>query len=144
MQHDNPVHSLGSDTMDGGLQVDWIERRVQRRDQSGLGSVLDLEHLRTFTGGSVAFEREVVGLFAGELPRTFAALERATTPRDWHMAAHTLKGSALGIGAFKLAAAARVAESLVTQEHRDRDAAVATLRTAIADVLAEAQRLHLI
>lgn len=106
--------------------------------------VLDLTHLRRFTMGSVAFEREVVGLFIAELPKSLAALERAQTAYEWHMAAHTLKGLALGIGACRLAQAAREAEQLKYISPAERSDTMARLQLAIRDVVEEASRLSLI
>ena len=106
--------------------------------------ILDIAHLRTFSGGNIAFEREIYGLFFGELPNTVAALETAKTARDWHMAAHTLKGSALGVGAFQLARCARLAEQLLTPSHPSRPSALLAIRAAVDDVRLEARRLEMI
>ena len=71
---------------------------------------VDLIHLRRYTMGDKQLEAEVLDLFAGELPKTVAALKRAATEEAWKMAAHTLKGSARAVGAWRLARAATVAE----------------------------------
>lgn len=114
-----------------------------RSQQPPRAAILDISHLRTFTGGNLEFEREVFGLFLGELPKTLTALTSATTAREWHMAAHTLKGSALGVGAFALAASARAAEQLASPDHPASPAALAAIRGAITEVSAEARRLQL-
>lgn len=106
--------------------------------------ILDLSHLRRFTMGSVAFEREVVGLFIAELPKTLAGLERAQTAAEWHMAAHTLKGSALGIGACRLAQAAREAERMKYLSPAERTETMSQIKAAILDVVGEAARLRLV
>ena len=111
------------------------------RPQRTMRLILDLDHLRCFTAGCVEFEREIIGLFAGELPKTLAALEKAETPREWHMAAHTIKGSALGVGACRLAEVARETERA---DVADRALAIMRVKAAIAEVLAEAARLKLI
>jgi HPt (histidine-containing phosphotransfer) domain-containing protein len=112
--------------------------------ERGAPVILDLDHLRIFTGHDRELEREVLGLFLDELPKTQAALERATTQRDWHMAAHTLKGSALGVGAGMLADAARAAETFQIATQSGRDLIFAKIITAITDVQAEIGRLNLI
>jgi len=106
--------------------------------------VLDLKHLRRFTFGSPAFEREIMGLFAAELPKSQAALKTASTAAQWHMAAHTLKGSALGVGAGRLALAAREAEVKSFEDASGRSALLARIEGAITEVVAEAQRLELL
>ncbi len=105
--------------------------------------LLDLEHLRVYTSGDEALEREVLGLFLDELPRSLAALTAAKSPREWHMAAHTLKGSALGVGATTLANLSRQAEKLESPLHPDRASIIAAITAAIADVASEIQRLGL-
>lgn len=71
---------------------------------------IDLVHLRRYTLGDLQLERDVLDLFAGELPKTLAALETANTEKEWKMASHTLKGSARAVGAWRVARAATAAE----------------------------------
>ena len=104
--------------------------------------VIDLAHLSTMTLGERDLEREVLELFdrhsemlmarmASEPPRVVAAL------------AHTLSGSARGIGAWRVAAAAITVERMATRSGAvmltgamDRlTAAVAEARTAVGDIL---------
>jgi HPt (histidine-containing phosphotransfer) domain-containing protein len=72
---------------------------------------IDRVHLSRMTLGEASLEREVLALFERQtellLPRI-----RGAAPAQAATLAHTLKGSALGIGAFSVArAAARVEES---------------------------------
>lgn len=133
---DQASAQLASDTQVLDAPAGWMPRPPR--------PVLDMVHLRCFTAGEAAFEREILGLFAGELPKTIAALERASSAREWHMAAHTLKGSALGIGACRLADVAREAERSFSLDCAARAALIMRAKAAIADVLAEAARLELI
>jgi HPt (histidine-containing phosphotransfer) domain-containing protein len=71
---------------------------------------IDHDHLRRYTMGDQQLELEVLGLFAGELPKTLGSLRAARTDMEWKMAAHTLKGSARAVGAWQVAAAAVAAE----------------------------------
>ena len=71
---------------------------------------VDLKHLRRYTLGDLALEKEVLDLFLAQLPQTIAALSHAETDRDWRIAAHTLKGSGRAIGAWRLARLAEQAE----------------------------------
>lgn len=90
--------------------------KLQRRDDptpedAGAGcEVIDLAHLRRFTLGDEALELEILGLFIDQVPVTIQALKEARTDRDWVVAAHTLKGSARAVGAWRLARIAEYAE----------------------------------
>lgn len=76
------------------------------------GQPVDLTHLRRFTHGDAGLEAEILTLFSDQLPITIRALKDATSPKDWNIAAHTLKGSARAVGAWSLANAAEEAENL--------------------------------
>lgn len=71
---------------------------------------IDHAHLARYTMGNRALEIEVLELFAGQAPATLADLAGADDAKAWHVAAHTLKGSARAVGAFALARAAEEAE----------------------------------
>ena len=71
---------------------------------------VDLKHLRRYTLGDAGLEREILELFFGQLPATIAALASAATPKDWKVAAHTLKGSGRAVGAWRIARIAEQAE----------------------------------
>ncbi|MDX2258161.1 MAG: Hpt domain-containing protein [Hyphomicrobiaceae bacterium] len=94
-----------------------LERELERPEKSERGPVagpaaIDLVHLRRYTMGDEALLDEVLGLFAAQLDATIERLVGAETQRDWHMAAHTLKGSARAVGAFGLGEAAEAAEQM--------------------------------
>ena len=95
------------------------------------GPAIDIEHLSRMTLGERSLEREVLALFDRQaemlLPRIRlgeSALAAASV--------HTLKGSALGIGAFKVASAAEAVEQA-------EDAAIASAIDTLAMVLEEAK-----
>lgn len=73
---------------------------------------VDLNHLRRFTLGDQELEREVLRLFIEQAPVTIANLKCADSDREWTSAAHTLKGSARAVGAWRLAELAEQAERL--------------------------------
>ena len=92
---------------------------------------IDVEHLARMTLGERSLEREVLALFDRQaemlLPRIRegeSALAAASV--------HTLKGSAVGIGAFKVASAAEAVEQA-------EDAAIASAIDTLAVVLEEAK-----
>ena len=99
--------------------------------------ILDLDHLARYTMGDSALEQEVLGLFIGQVPETVAMLRDSGDAEAWMRAAHTIKGSARAVGAWKLADAAERAESRVRQRERwdaladDIEAAVAEVRLRI-------------
>jgi len=75
-------------------------------------AVLDEPHLDAMTGGDLALQVELIGLFD-----TQAALwQRLFTPNaplhTWRDSAHSCKGSAKGLGLWRLADAAAAAEDL--------------------------------
>ena len=72
--------------------------------------VFDRAHLAQYTMESPELEREIVGLFVAQLPVILAQLLNAHSRDDWRIATHTLKGSALAIGACKIGELARKLE----------------------------------
>jgi HPt (histidine-containing phosphotransfer) domain-containing protein len=104
---------------------------------------IDRSYLARFTLGNAALEREVLQLFADQLPRYLAQLRTPASPKDWKLALHSIKGSARGIGAQRLACVAQLAESLDLEadpEHRERlqrqamDAVVAAAEEVCAHI----------
>lgn len=92
-------------------------------------SPIDLSHLQRMSVGDAALEREVLTLFVTQAARLAGAL--SASPGDAAALVHTLKGSALGIGAFAVAEAAQRLEA-VLREGGDRDEALAALQFALA------------
>lgn len=73
---------------------------------------VDLVHLSRFTLGSRDLEREVLQLFRVQSRLYLDRLRDAGDRAAWRIAAHTIKGSARGIGAWAVAQAAEAAELL--------------------------------
>jgi HPt (histidine-containing phosphotransfer) domain-containing protein len=67
--------------------------------------VLDEGHLRRMTLGDQSLEREVLQVFARQITLMLRRIARAE-PAHAAAAAHTLKGSARGLGAWRVANAA--------------------------------------
>lgn len=101
-------------------------------------SILDVAQLRQFTAGEAELELEIAALFTETSAEYVAALTPGAPDRDWHQAAHSLKGSARGIGAGRVAALAAAAEGLIGDDAAPdrRRAAQADLGVAVADVVA--------
>jgi len=81
-------------------------------DAGHAAGTLDTAELRRFTLGDKHLETEILGLFIAQVPITIAALKQAESDGDWHVAAHSLKGSARAVGARRLAQLAAQAERL--------------------------------
>lgn len=90
-------------------------------------SVIDQEHLERMTLGDRSLEREVLEIFARQTVLTFQRITGAD-PAGAAAAAHTLKGSACGIGAWRVVRAAERLEQAAADEGDD---------AAIAEAIAE-------
>jgi len=90
-------------------------------------SVLDDDHLARMTLGDRSLEREVLEIFVRQIALTLARLV-GVEPARAAAAAHTLKGSARGIGAWRVAAAA---------ERLEQAAGALAGPDAIADAVAQ-------
>jgi HPt (histidine-containing phosphotransfer) domain-containing protein len=95
---------------------------------------VDLVHLSKFTMGNRDLEREVLTLFRKQSVLFIDRMRHANDDQSWKEAAHTMKGSARGIGAWAVGDAAYEAEQL---HGGDREiygpAAVAKLDRAFAE-----------
>lgn len=89
----------------------------------GTGSIIDEDHLGRMTLGDRRLEREVLELFLRQTTILLSRIAGAEPPLA-AAAAHTLKGSARGIGAWRVARAAELLEQAAGHE-RDGDAGVA-------------------
>lgn len=75
-------------------------------------SAIDFDHLQRFTLGNRSLEEEVLNLFRTQTVIYMDRLGSAENDTEWHSAAHTIKGSALGIGATRVGEAAGRCEKL--------------------------------
>ncbi len=92
---------------------------------------VDLVHLARQTLGDRALEREVLGLFQVQARAIYAQLETVSEANLRHDLAHTLKGSARAVGAWKVAQAAEACE-----QAQDWHAALVDLSARIDAALA--------
>lgn len=95
---------------------------------------IDLDHLRRMTLGDRSLEREVLTLFERQAAQLLTRL--AALPADAAALAHTLKGSARGIGAFAVADAAEHFEEVLRSRNSKTEAtieAMTALKHAVAD-----------
>src|SRR5262252_8243153 len=70
---------------------------------------IDRGYFARFTRGNAKLEREVLELFCAQMPISLKRLRAARSGCDWRDAAHTIKGSASAIGAWRLAGMAELA-----------------------------------
>jgi HPt (histidine-containing phosphotransfer) domain-containing protein len=124
------------------MQLD-IVRSIDANDAPSLAPddrPIDLVHLARATLGDRALEREVLQLFDRQSGMLIARM-RAAGPAGIAALAHTLKGSARGIGAWRVARAAELLELAgasgnPTAEALDTLAAASEeARTVIAELL---------
>jgi len=104
---------------------------------SGSGSqsgVIDEEHLKRMTLGDRELERELLQIFVRQ---SATILDHITghDPAAIAAAAHTMIGSARGIGAWRVARAAEELERVVTDgSEKALDEAIAALKSASLEV----------
>ena len=96
----------------------FVERR--RYPREAIIKPVDFTYLRRFTFGNRELEREVLYLFAQHAPIYIERLRSADAVKAWYDAAHTIKGSARAVGAWRLARAAEAAEKLKFGADPDR------------------------
>ncbi len=94
---------------------------------------IDLQHLGRMTLGEPGLEREVLSLFATQSRDLMQRLVKL--PDDAAALAHTLKGSARAIGAFRVAEAALHFEGALRAE-RDLTVALEALQDAVDEARA--------
>jgi HPt (histidine-containing phosphotransfer) domain-containing protein len=104
--------------------------------QPPAGEAIDIQHLARMTLGELSLQREVLALFDRQADVLLPRIRRGAPPLAATLA-HTLKGSAASIGAFKVARAAEAVEQ--AQNFVDRDAAMAAAIERLAAVLDEAK-----
>ncbi|HAC57199.1 Hpt domain-containing protein [Parvibaculum sp.] len=102
-----------------------------REGPCGAGRPIDLVHLSKYTLGNRSLENELLGLFRTQADVYLARLDGAADDTEWKNAAHSLKGSARGLGAWVLAELAEEAEKTALAA---RDGVMARIREAVLSV----------
>ena len=97
---------------------------------------IDTAHLARMTLGERSLQREVLALFERQAEMLLPRI-RQGAPASAAAFAHTLKGSAVSIGAFEVARAAEQVEQ--SQDGTIGDAAIAAAIETLAAVLQEAR-----
>jgi HPt (histidine-containing phosphotransfer) domain-containing protein len=94
----------------GGSVAEAAAQTDRPPDETRPEAALDLEHLRRMTLGEPMLEREVLALFDQQAGLLLSRMQDAA-PAVVAACAHTLKGSARGIGAWRVAGAASLVET---------------------------------
>jgi len=100
---------------------------------------IDFDHLNKYVGGDPDLTREVFGLFRNQVEMWGRGLTADADDDMWASVTHSLKGSALAVGATSLAELCEAAESLIGDDRRPgaREVSVETIETRIEQVLGE-------
>lgn len=102
-----------------------------------MDQIFDVAHFRRYTAGNAAFEAEIVDLFLSEMSTSLMALPASVESEDWGGSLHRLRGAALGIGAQRLAGAARCAEALPAGKPGERLIAISQIENEVAALIDE-------
>ena len=136
----NGPGEAGKSPGDGTMQFETL-RTIDSQDAPSLAPddrPIDLVHLARATLGDRSLEREVLQLFDRQSTLLVARLRNAG-PDGVAMIAHTMKGSARGIGAWRVARAAEAVEladdTQIGGALTRLAAATDEARTVIADLL---------
>jgi HPt (histidine-containing phosphotransfer) domain-containing protein len=98
-------------------------------------AVLDRDHLARMTFGDRSLEREVLQLFDRQSELLLERM-RASEPAAIATLAHTLKGSAVGIGATRVASAAAEVEATAQATPGESSRAIDALAQAVEEARA--------
>jgi len=104
--------------------------------RSAAAPAIDRVHLKQMTFGDRGLECELLQLFDRQAEMLMTRM-RQSDASVLAMLAHTLKGSAVGIGAHDVAAAAAAAEQAASAPAAERTAALQRLAAAIDAARAE-------
>lgn len=109
-------------------------------DASAAVPVIDRAHLARMTYGDRSLERELLELFDRQAGILLARMHDSEAAAVAGLA-HTMKGSAVGIGAVGVAEAATAAEGAAGLSQAERRAAIDRLAAAVDRVRPEIARL---
>jgi len=99
-------------------------------------AVIDCDHFHTMTGGDRALQAEVLAIFDEQSELWRRLLIPDAPVHTWRYAAHTVKGSARGLGLWALAQACETAEALAKNGVKDGPviaAELAKVRAALVE-----------
>ena len=103
---------------------------------------IDFDHLNQYVAGDPELTAEVFGLFKNQVDMWGRSLVAEADDDTWEAITHSLRGTALAVGATKLAALLTKAEELIGEGKRlgSREVAVQNIEFRISRTIAEIQR----
>lgn len=103
---------------------------------------IDFDHLNQYVGGDKSLTAEVFSLFKHQVEMWGRALVVDADDETWASVTHSLRGTALAVGATQLAQLCENAEELVGDSNRPggRDVALQNIEFRISRTIAEIQR----
>jgi HPt (histidine-containing phosphotransfer) domain-containing protein len=128
-------------------QILTAERRPGARPSQAIldEPAIDLVHLARQTDGDAALEADLLAMFDRQSAQLLTKLSARETSRAGSAdLAHSLRGSALAIGAGRVASAALALETLLESDlfpEEEQVEALAALADAVAEARAEIGRL---
>jgi HPt (histidine-containing phosphotransfer) domain-containing protein len=109
-----------------------LDEPISAPSLAPLAAPIDREHLARMTLGERSLEREVLELFDRQSDMLFARMCKST-PEVAAAAAHTLKGSARGVGAWRVASTAEAVELAAAGKAAAFKTALGALKTAVEE-----------
>jgi len=107
---------------------------MAKRDLTG---AVDFSYLETYAAHDQAVIDEVLALFREQAALWMRLLDPEAPDQAWRDAAHTMKGSALGVGAVELADACADAEQASGMSSVERTYRLDRVRNALEAALAD-------
>ncbi len=103
---------------------------------------IDFDHLNQYVSGDAELTAEVFSLFKNQVDMLGHSLVIDAADESWEAVTHSLRGTALAVGATKLAALCEKAEGLVGDGNRPggREVALQNIEFRISRTMAEIQR----
>ena len=105
---------------------------------SGPLPTLDVDHLSAMTGGDASLAIEIIDIFRQQTELWSRMLNPSLPAQQWADAAHSLKGTALSVGAMRLSEACKAAETLGRSDGDIRLAQAAAALAAVKDEIGPA------
>ena len=112
-----------------------LDEAIASPSLTPLAAPIDREHLARMTLGERSLEREVLALFDRQADMLLGRMSKSV-PAVAAAAAHTLKGSARGVGAWRVASAAEAVELAAAGLAGEYKATLGTIRAAVDEAKA--------
>lgn len=100
--------------------------------------VLDVQHLSLMTGADASLGIEIIDIFRNQTDMWQRMLDPSLPRGQWADAAHSLKGTALSVGAKRLAAACAEVETLGRSSEEVSVVEAGTMISALKDEIGPA------